>query len=318
MQRLFHAGSGLLLCVLAGCQSYAPYGPGYMNGGYAVAPTYAPTYGSAPVGRTYLQPQPMYTTPGGRQAPLPSAPLYTPRNAPVPSGMQPIPSGQNGYQPSAAVPKTVPQPVEAGPARMNGDEAPLPSIGLPPGGSSNSSPLGADPGDDAAEFAKPVGALPVDEELKSTALPEDPSATIRKKLGPATFKGPTSLPGGKAKGASFESSTADPPQLNPYGFDRKAYTWLRGTLDYDQTDKKWHITYSTLNSEPGERDSYGGALTLSPDNRLEEYLSSDVVLVEGSIDASQRDRFGKPMYRLNKIVRLQDPKTLTTETADAN
>ena len=48
------------------------------------------------------------------------------------------------------------------------------------------------------------------------------------------------------------------------------------------------------------------------------YRNSFLLLVEGSVDAGQRDRFGKPMYHLKKIVRLQDPKTVTTETADTN
>lgn len=323
MQRFFPAGAGLLLCALAGCQSYAPYGPGYMNGGYTYGPTYAaPTYGSAPVGG--YPSGPVYGPNQGRIAPTPSAAPFNSRTAPPPGTLQPgyspgVGGSSVAIPPGGAAPRTVPQPIEPG----GGLEQPVPRGSALPGTSSGPSNLGADDGD--GEFLTPQGARPKDN--KTSSLPVDKglvadSSNAVNKVGADDFEPPAVLPdkpGPKATGASFESSTSDPARLNPYGFDSKGYSWLRGKLDFDPIDKRWHITYSTLDTDPAAKDTYGGSLTLAQNKTFEDYgfLTSDIVFVFGSINAQSRDRHGKPIYDIKKIWRLQDPASSTAQPGEA-
>jgi len=99
-------------------------------------------------------------------------------------------------------------------------------------------------------------------------------------------------------GRADESSVKRP---NPYAYDRNNHRWLRGVVDYDEQDKSWHLIYDLT---PDSQDEYGGDITLIGDIRLDFIQNDDVVLVEGRIDSSVRDSFGKPCYRIKKIDRL--------------
>ena len=46
------------------------------------------------------------------------------------------------------------------------------------------------------------------------------------------------------------------------------------------------------------------SLTLIDDEKLGSLLPNDVVLVEGRIDTDRRDRFAKPMYHVERAMRL--------------
>lgn len=91
---------------------------------------------------------------------------------------------------------------------------------------------------------------------------------------------------------------------NPYGH-RNDYGWLRGVVDFDETDKSWHIIY---NMTPDSSDAYGGGLTLIGHPDLKYLKTNDVVLVRGQIDTTSLDHFGKPSYRIKRIERLVLPK----------
>lgn len=311
--------TGCLCLALSGCLSYSPYGPGYMGGGY----TYGPTYAAPPQGApTYITPQPAapYSPRLMQPAPPPGTSFSAPRALP-PSTLQPAPRPSGMPLNSATIPaappesRVVPQPFE-GPAAGGS-----PAIATPPSGGRPPSTLGApaDPDDDEDNFKKPLGAASPATE-RTTSLPNDNEENLRK-LGPESFsEQKTNLPIGKkdanAKGASFESpDVAGATRPNPYAYDKKSYAWLRGVLDYDAVDKHWHITYS---NDHHDGDTYGGSLTLVDSPQMEDkFLTNDVVLVDGSIDVSQRDRFGRPMYRLRKIERLR-AKTETIEQKSAS
>ena len=82
-------------------------------------------------------------------------------------------------------------------------------------------------------------------------------------------------------------------QPNPYAYDEKQYRWLRGTVEYDDVDRSWHLMYS---ERPD--DDYGGDFTLVDDPKLDVLRNDDVVFVTGRIDRSVTDRLGKPCYRI--------------------
>jgi len=81
---------------------------------------------------------------------------------------------------------------------------------------------------------------------------------------------------------------------NPYAYDEKQYRWLRGTVEYDEFDKSWHLMYSEVPD-----DDYGGDFTLVDDAKLDVLRNNDVVFVTGRIDRSVTDRLGKPCYRIS-------------------
>jgi hypothetical protein len=88
------------------------------------------------------------------------------------------------------------------------------------------------------------------------------------------------------------------PRPSPYKKDPDGYAWLRGVVARDPKTKSWRITYSR-NAVDG--DPYGGSLTLVDDERLDVLIDDDVVIVEGVVDESVRDRFGKPSYRVLRM-----------------
>lgn len=102
--------------------------------------------------------------------------------------------------------------------------------------------------------------------------------------------------------AMTEAGSGNTGLPTPYRHERDSYTWLRGVVNFDAEDKAWQIIYA-LDPEPS--DKFGGSMLLMDDERLDELQESDVVLVEGRVDLNSRDRFGKPMYRVENVQRLE-------------
>lgn len=100
-------------------------------------------------------------------------------------------------------------------------------------------------------------------------------------------------------GAAQTVSAARQP--NPYDHDREGFAWLRGVVDFDEEEGTWNIIYDL---RPAEDDELGGSVTLIADDRFQALRNQDVVLVEGHLDASVRDRLGKPSYRVERLARL--------------
>jgi hypothetical protein len=102
--------------------------------------------------------------------------------------------------------------------------------------------------------------------------------------------------------ASAAASTTGP---DPYDHDREHHTWLRGVVDFDQQDQSWHLIYDVA---PDVNDPYGGDVTLLDHPQFQTLKPGDVVLVEGSLDANQRDRLDKPSYRVDRCTPLVPKK----------
>ncbi len=89
------------------------------------------------------------------------------------------------------------------------------------------------------------------------------------------------------------------PRRNPYKYDKRGYTWLRGTISRDAKVGGWRLRYSE--DALAEDDTYGGSFMLVGDDKIETLIEDDVILVQGRIDSSVKDRNGKPMYRVENL-----------------
>lgn len=114
--------------------------------------------------------------------------------------------------------------------------------------------------------------------------------------------------------AAAESTHADGPTLRPaglsavrpssgdarYGFDGQSYGWLEGVVSYDPTDRTWNIVY---NLDPQSEDQYAGHFTLAQSPLLRTFREGERVRLEGRVDQAEKDRFGKPVYFPQRIIR---------------
>ena len=90
----------------------------------------------------------------------------------------------------------------------------------------------------------------------------------------------------------------------PYKYDRENFQWLRGVVDYDSEAGSWNIIY---NIEPDQQDQFGGSIVLAgaAADQFETLQNNDVILVEGEVDTKRLDAFGKPMFRVARLDRLE-------------
>ncbi len=86
---------------------------------------------------------------------------------------------------------------------------------------------------------------------------------------------------------------------SPYARDPQGYSWLRGVLDFDRQDNRWRLRYSP---NPTDGDAYGGEVALELSQDMSGFQPGDVVLVEGDFDPNCADRFGKPCYRVQRLI----------------
>ena len=169
-------------------------------------------------------------------------------------------------------------------------------------------PIQTSPDDFGGEFDlnKPVGPsamAPVPEARPIAPLGDDPFGGVRQasaELAPQLT--PITAPAAAPTAAlPYLPQTIGETRLNPYAYEEGTYAWVRGVVSRDAVDGSWSITYDL---EPQAFDEYGGHLTLAADDRLAGLDDGEVVLIEGSVDAAALDRFGKPLYRIGEVVKL--------------
>ena len=117
------------------------------------------------------------------------------------------------------------------------------------------------------------------------------------------FKSPTPYRQTSATSDDFGGrGPSSKPAPSPYKKDPNGYKWLRGVVARDPKTNAWRITYSR---NPLDNDPFSGSLTLVDDEVLDTLMDDDVIYVEGTIDRSAPDRYGKPSYRVAKMMPLQ-------------
>lgn len=270
-----------LLIGLCGCYHYAypPYGAPYGMG---------PTY-PAPPGDGTMTPGPTYIPYGSPSGPSPTP--INPNGSPSqPQWRQPDGGSAPPYSPGNSGDKSVPQPTD--------DEQPF-GGGAPPGARlmPNGAPATGGLSSSGVQL-QPIESGPL---LPSSAAP--PTTTV---VGNDPFESPMRTTAGGATVAARTASLGENVNRpNPFAYDARNFTWLRGIVDYDPQDQRWVIVYS---ANPDAADKYGGSMTLSDHPLFSRIKPGDVVLVEGSVDAASLDQHGKPIYRIDKLQPLK-PKS---------
>ena len=170
----------------------------------------------------------------------------------------------------------------------------------------------------------PESSAPAYDPSTYEADPRDPADDFNKSNGNGRFfeadEDPVPLPnGGRTEdlgvqfSPGFESGgglgMARPSSIQPvsatsapveYGFDRDNYRWLRGLLRYDPSSGGWQVTYSLA-----AKDRFGGRFILAASpGQLEEFRDGDMVDIHGSVDQELTDSLGRPLYRVDTIVRI--------------
>lgn len=211
-------------------------------------------------------------------------------------GMNPGMYYGNQYrQPMYSPPQVINQGVIGNPGSLYIPESSAPAYN--PSGSTFGSDLGdpMDGFDKANEDAQFYGTNP-----DVAPLPREPGSTIDGDLGVQYNGAPgfDEMPG-RSRPSSVQpvSATSAPVE---YGFDTENYRWLRGILGYDQSLRKWYITYS-----PAARDQFGGNLLLraSP-QQLDEFRDGDMIDVHGHVEPATNGGNELPTYHVESIQRI--------------
>mgnify|MGYP007073220449 FL=1 len=272
----------LLVVSLSGCYAYSPYRPYGMGGAYpgvystppAGGPMMAPGTTYAPGAQSFSPPVESY----GHLHSGPWQPSQVPTNQPQNSGATATPPGSNGGN---AVPDYE-DPVSVPGAESDSDTQPADEFTSPFDQTSTT------PGSTNPNGVELNGIEPA-EGLAGEAVNREASAQ------PSNLRVASAS---RTLGESLEGPS-------PYGYDKNSYRWMRGIVDFDAEKGTWNLIYSLT---PDASDQFGGSITLADDPRLASLTNEDVILVEGAVDASRPDGFGKPVYRVAYLARLV-PKT---------
>jgi hypothetical protein len=107
-------------------------------------------------------------------------------------------------------------------------------------------------------------------------------------------------PGGPALRPAGLSQVRPQSDSSGYAHDSVNYGWLEGVVSYDAADRTWNIVY---NLDPQAEDEYAGHFTLAQSPLSQTFREGERVRLEGRIDPAAKDRFGKPLYQPQRIIR---------------
>ena len=86
-----------------------------------------------------------------------------------------------------------------------------------------------------------------------------------------------------------------------YGHDPQ-YGWLRGKLEFSESDRQWKLRYIPID---GETDNFGGSVILTNTPLLTGYERGDFVEVTGRLVSGSSDKRGyAPKYEVSQLRRL--------------
>lgn len=291
MQKIIFSIAGGCLTLLAGCHSSPYYGQQqyYNSPGFGGS---APPSGYVQPGTTFGPSNGTYAPPGGTY--VPQGGTYVPEGTVPNSG----PTLLNSPTPNPTAPTWRQDPNAGGNAQPFNSNPPS-TFGSPPNDrpvpNPIDTPFDVSPGANKDPFPKTGLNRPSDPfPAASSPVTLDPQIEASRDL-PAMAGAPSSAMRATSNSRSIPQPVVDPARPNPYDFDRKEYAWLRGVVDFDPTDKTWHLIY---NLTPGQDDELGGSVSLVIDPRTTTLSDRSLMQVEGVVDPNQRDKSGKPMYRV--------------------
>ncbi len=264
--------------LISGCQSYYPYCDSCgQNSGFQP---------------TQIYQQPATVVPYQGQPGVPSG-TVTPNGGSAPPFQPPSSSGN----PSGTGGKAVPEYNDTDPGYDSGAYDSQYQIQAEEIQAKERAPVALDSIEESVAAERSVTEEPMGDDQFVDPIPFQPASA-------------TATVGEKAPSAS---------RPNPYRYDKEAddfngdgveetYEWLMGVVDYDNTHRKWRITY---NPDPTDKDDkYGGTFTLTNAQAIYDLglIPDDVVLIDGRVDIKNTDRAGKPTYRVEHVERLEpDP-----------
>lgn len=286
---------GVLFLAMPGCFHHWGY---YPNGYYGPGPSVLPSqpwngYSGGPV---YQPGGPVYQQPGGPVL-QPGVPINQPGgNYPTPiDGSTP---GQSPY-----IPADPNSPSTYGPG--SGTSAPTfdpttpGSVPTPP-----DDDFGRQPGAQRPTIT-PTSAANSSDDLSSpfrqqdsTQLPRDFSNSQIAEA-ESRFETPVVQASGTASNdvrLANQQSEATPVSFKKFGTHPK-FEWVQGVVEYDDISSTWVVMY---NDNPRSSDPYGGELTIADDPSLSRLRSGEVYKITGTLDSSEQDSRGKPVYRMTK------------------
>lgn len=86
-----------------------------------------------------------------------------------------------------------------------------------------------------------------------------------------------------------------------YGHDPD-YAWLRGKLEYSQSERRWKLRYIPID---GATDEFGGSVVFSDSSLLAGYERGDFVEVRGQLgDVTPGDGGYAPDFKIREIERF--------------
>jgi hypothetical protein len=282
---------GLVFLAAPGCAFH-----GYPNGYYGPGTSVVPPSSGFPSG-------PFYQPGGTYSAPLNGGPIYTP-------------SGTPGTSPGVAPGTTSPTPATPGLNPTYDNSTPA-TNGNSPGFNENPPNRTVPPPDDDGSFNRGTqrpSLTPTSSTSNSEPDEETPFSQTESRRSPRPSYAASELivesdtqfePPEVRQTSSYDGNTevqfASVPERAKgpaYGHDPK-YRWVQGVVEYDEASEAWFIMY-----DEQATDQFGGDLALANHRLLKQLKSGDAVRIEGSLDDTELDSRGKPMFRLTQVKKL--------------
>lgn len=281
---------GMTFLALPGCMYHSGY---YPNGYYGPGPSVLPSqpWTGAPNGPIFQ--------PGG-------PPVYQPV-VPNQPGNYPTPlNGGNPYVPGSS-------PGTSGPTYSDPGAGSAPTFNSTPGNTGGTGvpnpddDFGRQPGAQRPTITPTSGAK-MSDDLSTSSGQQNSSRRPRafedssNLEADSPFETPVIQTSNSSENEVRYADDQEPVERVPVSNKKFAndqrFAWVQGVVEYDEASSTWVIMY---NDNPRTSDVYGGELTLADDPELKRLQTGKVFRIYGSLDPSERDPLGKPVYRASRI-----------------
>jgi hypothetical protein len=119
--------------------------------------------------------------------------------------------------------------------------------------------------------------------------------------GYAAFTAPGEASSPAPASASVSSKIDGSQDQGPYGFD-PGYRWIKGHLEYSPTSRRWKLRYIPIT---GITDQHGGSVMLEDSPAIAQMRPGEAVMIEGQIVGEGESGSFAPLYRAERVSRLQ-------------
>ena len=289
---------GLFVLATSGCFFHG----GYPNGYYGPGPSVVPQQPSTGFPSGPMYPSPIYQPGGSYPAPINGGVPYVPGNSPGSGSPTPI------FTPT--------------------NPGPTPTYNDNPGNNGSAPPFNPDNPSGGRRVPDPADEPGFDRNTRRPQLTPTSSTMEPDDETPFSQKESRRTPGSDSdSGDSFAESEDEfhrPTVRQTAGSDdgevdfanvptasskvapklyghHPEFEWVQGTVTYDKPTKTWAIIYD---DKPQLSDPLGGDLTLANDPSLARLRDGDAVRIYGSLDQTEPDSRGKPIFRIERFKRL--------------